>query len=110
MSFWRALALFSGLSVLMPLITDICLPAIPDIAKYYDAKSTDIQQTVSLLFFGAAIGQIVYGPLADRFGRKPVIILTMIAFSVISFLTIYAPAQGYMVLQDFSKVQLVQGD
>ncbi len=39
MSFWRALALFSGLSVLMPLITDICLPAIPDIAKYYDAKN-----------------------------------------------------------------------
>ena len=94
MSFWRALALFSGLSVLMPLITDICLPAIPDIAKYYDAKSTEIQQTVSLLFFGAAIGQIVYGPLADRFGRKPVIIITMIAFSIISFLTIYAPSTG----------------
>ena len=94
MSFWRALALFSGLSVLMPLITDICLPAIPDIAEYYDAKSTDIQQTVSLLFFGAAIGQIVYGPLADRFGRKPVIIITMIAFSIISFLTIYAPSTG----------------
>ena len=90
MSFWRALAIFSGLSVIMPLITDICLPAIPDIARYYGVETGRIQQTISFLFFGAAFGQIVYGPLADRFGRKPVIVVTMLMFTVISFLTVYA--------------------
>ena len=90
MSFWRALAIFSGLSVIMPLITDICLPAIPDIARYYGVETGRIQQTISFLFFGAAFGQIVYGPLADRFGRKPVIVITMLMFTVISFFTVYA--------------------
>ena len=89
MSFWRALAIFSGLSVIMPLITDICLPAIPDIARYYGVETGRIQQTFSFLFFGAAFGQIIYGPLADRFGRKPVIVITMLIFTVISFVTVY---------------------
>jgi DHA1 family bicyclomycin/chloramphenicol resistance-like MFS transporter len=89
MSFWKTLAICSGLSVIMPLITDICLPAIPDIAKYYGVESARIQQTISILFFGAAFGQIIYGPLADRFGRKPVIVVTMSVFTIISFLTIY---------------------
>ena len=85
MSFWRALGIFSGLSVIMPLITDIGLPAIPDIARYYNVGTDRIQQTISFLFFGAAIGQIIYGPLTDRFGRKPVIVITMLIFTIISF-------------------------
>ena len=89
MSFWRALAIFSGLSVIMPLITDICLPAIPNMAEYYGVETGKIQQTVSYLFIGAALGQIIYGPLADRYGRKPVIVVSMIIFTLISFLTIY---------------------
>ena len=89
MSFWKALVICSGLSVIMPLITDICLPAIPDIARYYGVETARIQQTISFLFFGAAFGQIVYGPLADRFGRKPVIVVTMLVFTIISFLTVY---------------------
>ncbi|MDC0196089.1 multidrug effflux MFS transporter [Gammaproteobacteria bacterium] len=89
MSFWRALAIFSGLSVIMPLITDICLPAIPDIARYYGVETGRIQQTISFLFFGAALGQIVYGPLADRFGRKPIIVVTMLVFTLISFVTVH---------------------
>jgi DHA1 family bicyclomycin/chloramphenicol resistance-like MFS transporter len=89
MSFWKALVICSGLSVIMPLITDICLPAIPDIARYYGVETARIQQTISFLFFGAAFGQIIYGPLADRFGRKPVIVVTMLIFTIISFLTVY---------------------
>ena len=89
MPFWRALAIFSGLSVIMPLITDICLPAIPDIARYYGVGTARIQQSISFLFFGAAFGQIIYGPLADRYGRKSVIVVTMIIFTVISFITVY---------------------
>ncbi len=89
MSFWRALVIFSGLSVIMPLVTDICLPAIPDIARYYGAETGRIQQTISFLFFGAAFGQIIYGPLADRFGRKLVIVVTMLIFTVVSFVTVY---------------------
>jgi len=89
MPFWRALAIFSGLSVIMPLITDICLPAIPEIARYYGVETGRIQQTIAFLFFGAAFGQIFYGPLADRFGRKPVIVITMLIFTVVSFVTVY---------------------
>ena len=73
----------------MPLITDICLPAIPNMAEYYGVETGRIQQTISYLFIGAALGQIIYGPLADRYGRKPVIVITMIIFTIISFLTIY---------------------
>ena len=104
MHFWVALILFSGLTVLMPLITDIGLPAIPDMAQYYGVTTGKIQQTVSYLFLGAAVGQIIYGPLADRFGRKPVILITMIIFTIVSFVTVYTPTPD-----SHSAARFVQG-
>jgi DHA1 family bicyclomycin/chloramphenicol resistance-like MFS transporter len=91
MSFWRVLALLSGLAILMPLIIDIFLPAMPAIAKSFDTNTGDIQITLASLNLGAALGQILYGPLADRFGRRLVIIAAMATFSVTGFATAAAP-------------------
>ena len=91
MSFWKVLILLSGLAFLMPLIIDIFLPAIPAMAASFDVSTGEIQITLASLNLGAAIGQIVYGPLADRFGRRPVIIVAMSVFSLTGFATVIAP-------------------
>ena len=91
MSFWKVLILLSGLAFLMPLVIDIFLPAIPAMAASFDVSTGEIQITLASLNLGAAIGQIVYGPLADRFGRRPVIIVAMSVFSLTGFATVIAP-------------------
>jgi DHA1 family bicyclomycin/chloramphenicol resistance-like MFS transporter len=54
---------------------DMMLPALPEIGRdLHVAHPNDIQLVVSVLLFGMGIGQLLFGPLADSFGRKPVII------------------------------------
>jgi MFS family permease len=52
----------------------IFVPALPIAAKNLGAGMGAMQMTVSLYIFGLAVGQLLYGPMADRFGRRPVLL------------------------------------
>ena len=67
-------ALLAGLSAVGPLTTDMYLPSLPDIARLLGASSAQVQLTVSAYLIGFAAGQIIYGPVSDRHGPKPVLI------------------------------------
>src|SRR5450759_798176 len=69
--------LLAALSAIGPLTTDMYLPSLPDIARLLGASTAQVQLTISAYLFGFAIGQILYGPLADRHGRKPVLLAAM---------------------------------
>ncbi len=58
------------LDTLTPFSIDMYLPAFPPIAKDLHTTVENMSLSVSTYFLGFAIGQIVYGPLLDRFGRK----------------------------------------
>ena len=59
------------LSLIAPLAIDMYLPALPFIAASLGATDAQAQLTLPTYFAGFAIGQAFYGPIADRFGRKP---------------------------------------
>lgn len=63
-----ALAAFGAMSI------DMYLPGLPAVAKDLNASPADVQLTLSAFFIGFAIGQLVYGPVSDRFGRRPVLV------------------------------------
>jgi MFS transporter, DHA1 family, multidrug resistance protein len=67
-------ALLAALSAIGPLTTDMYLPSLPDIARQLGASTAQVQLTISAYLFGFAIGQILYGPVSDRHGRKPVLL------------------------------------
>ncbi|HZZ42153.1 MAG TPA: Bcr/CflA family multidrug efflux MFS transporter [Tepidisphaeraceae bacterium] len=67
--FWLTIYL-GTLAALGPLAIDMYLPAFPRIAENFHVQIPDIQRTLASYFIGLAIGQLIYGPLADRFGRK----------------------------------------
>lgn len=70
------------LAMLMPLSIDMYLPAMPQIASEFGVSAGSVQMTLSVYIFGFALGQLVYGPLADSFGRKPVIALGTLTFAL----------------------------
>ena len=70
-------ALLAALSAIGPLTTDMYLPSLPDIALRLDASTPQVQFTISAYLIGFAIGQIFYGPISDRHGRKPVLLAAM---------------------------------
>jgi len=70
------------LAMLMPLSIDMYLPALPQIAREFGVSAGSVQMTLNIYILGFALGQLVYGPLADSFGRKPVIALGTLIFAV----------------------------
>ncbi|MFP5042108.1 multidrug effflux MFS transporter [Parasediminibacterium sp. JCM 36343] len=62
--------MIGALNTITPISIDMYLPAFPNIAADMHTSLGDVALSVSIYFFGFAIGQILYGPLLDRFGRK----------------------------------------
>ncbi len=77
-------ALLAALSAVGPLTTDMYLPSLPDIARQLGASSAQVQLTISAYLIGFAAGQIIYGPVSDRHGRKPVLIGAIALYCVAS--------------------------
>ena len=90
-SFWVILALLSGIVGTAPLMIDIFLPAMPQAAEDFSVNVGSIQVTMGWLMVGTALGQVIFGPAADRFGRRPVLIWSMGLFTVFCLLTSLAP-------------------
>jgi MFS transporter, DHA1 family, multidrug resistance protein len=77
-------ALLAALSAIGPLTTDMYLPSLPDIARQLHASTAQVQFTISTYLIGFAVGQIFYGPVSDRHGRKPVLMAAIALYCVAS--------------------------
>lgn len=77
-------ALLAALSAVGPLTTDMYLPSLPDIARQLAASTAQVQLTLSAYLIGFAVGQIFYGPISDRHGRKPVLIAALALYCAAS--------------------------
>jgi DHA1 family bicyclomycin/chloramphenicol resistance-like MFS transporter len=69
---------------------DMYLPAFPVIAKDLGASEDHVQFSLMTFFAGLMLGQLFYGPLSDRFGRKPLIYLGLVAFAIASLGCVFA--------------------
>jgi DHA1 family bicyclomycin/chloramphenicol resistance-like MFS transporter len=76
------------------LATDIYLPALPEMATYFNCNQVEIQASFTLFLLGLAICQLVYGSLADRFGRKRVTLLGLTLFMIATLLCASAETLG----------------
>jgi DHA1 family bicyclomycin/chloramphenicol resistance-like MFS transporter len=76
------------LAMLPPLAIDMYLPSFLDIARDLDVNAEKVQNTLALFTLGFAAGQLFWGPVADSFGRKPVILIGTLIFAATAlFLT-----------------------
>ncbi len=91
----RSLILLLGSLVMVgPLAIDMYLPSLPDIAADLAAHPGDVQQTITVFLLGFAAGMLVYGPVSDRFGRRPIIAGGLGLFLVASILCAVADGIG----------------
>lgn len=72
----------AGLSVLGFLATDMYLPAFAAIQQDLGTNASAVSASLSLFLAGFAFAQLVWGPLSDRFGRKPVLLIGLAMFAV----------------------------
>ena len=85
-SFFTLFLLISFASVNAVLFT----PALPEIAKYFGITDAASQQTITFFLIGYAAGQLLYGPIANRYGRKPALYAGIILQIISSLLCVFA--------------------
>jgi DHA1 family bicyclomycin/chloramphenicol resistance-like MFS transporter len=73
-------ALLGALTAIGPLSTDMYLPSLPAIGDVFGTGVAQVQLTLSAFLIGFAVGQVIYGPLSDRFGRKPVLLAASLVY------------------------------
>jgi MFS transporter, DHA1 family, multidrug resistance protein len=74
--------LLASLTALGPLSTDMYVPSLPEIGRALDAPIEQVQLTISSYLVGFAAGQIIYGPISDRLGRKPVMMAALLLYGI----------------------------
>ena len=84
-------ALLALLTALGPVAVDMYLPSFPDIGRLLGASPATVQLTLSLYLVSYAIGQVIYGPLSDRYGRIPVLRFALAVYCVASLACALAP-------------------
>ncbi|HEV2614235.1 MAG TPA: MFS transporter [Gammaproteobacteria bacterium] len=84
--FFTLLLMISFASVNAVLFT----PALPNIAHFFDISAKIAQQTITWFLIGYALGQLVYGPIANRFGRKPALYTGITLQILASLLCVFA--------------------
>jgi MFS transporter, DHA1 family, multidrug resistance protein len=94
-----------ALTVLLALVTaigpvsiDLYLPAMPEIGRLLDAPVSQVQLTISVFLIGFAGGQIVYGPVSDRYGRRPVLLTALVIFCAASLACTIAPDIEWLIV------------
>jgi len=94
---WRLLALLIAMAGISSLSLNILVPAIPGLATKFAADPASVQLAVSLYLMGLATAQLVFGPLSDRFGRRPVVLAGLALATIASTAAIFAASIASLV-------------
>lgn len=93
--------LLTTLVALGPLSTDLYLPALPTLAQAFATDAARVQLTLSVFLAGFAVAQLFYGPLSDRYGRRPVMLFGLVLYLVSSLACMLAPGIDTLILARF---------
>ena len=79
------IAYITFINMFIPLSTDLYLPALPEMGGYFSASEFLVGLTLTIFFFMFAVSMVLFGPLADKFGRRPILILGAAIYTAASF-------------------------
>ncbi|MFE2110666.1 multidrug effflux MFS transporter [Kitasatospora sp. NPDC059463] len=95
------IGVLGGLVALGPLTTDLYLPGLPAIADDLAAEPAAVQLTLTFSMFGVAAGQLLFGPLSDRFGRRPPLLAGLVVYTLASVACVIAPSLPVLIAARF---------
>ncbi len=98
---WRVVLVLTALVAFGPLSTDMYLPALPGLGRSLGAGMGTAQLTLSVFMVGFAVGQLAFGPLSDRFGRRPVVASGILLFVAASLACAAAPTIEALIAARF---------
>jgi len=87
-----------------PFVTDMYLPSLPSMTGYFKTSVSMVQLGLTFSMFGMAFGQLLFGHLSDKYGRRKPLLIAMILFLISTFACVFAPN-----IEIFVVLRLIQG-
>ncbi|WP_328428173.1 multidrug effflux MFS transporter [Streptomyces sp. NBC_00443] len=94
---WLVTLILGGLAATPPLAMDMYLPALPEVTGSLHAPAATVQLTLTACLAGMALGQLVVGPMSDRWGRRRPLLAGLAVYVVATALCALAPNIGFLV-------------
>lgn len=98
----RLAVILGILTAFGPLSIDMYLPGLPSIAEDFGVTTAAAQQTLSAFFIGLAVGQLIYGPVSDRIGRRRPLLFGCALYTVACIGCFLAPSLSALILLRFA--------
>lgn len=92
------IVLLGSLTAIAPMSIDMYLPAFTALQATFGTDAAAVQRTLSVFFIGLAVGQLFYGPLADRFGRRRPLLAGLVLYTVASAGCAFAGSIGQLLV------------
>ncbi|MFF4225400.1 multidrug effflux MFS transporter [Streptomyces sp. L500] len=86
-----------GLTALPPLSMDMYLPALPEVTSALGSPAATIQLTLTACLMGMALGQLIVGPMSDRWGRRRPLLVGMVVYVLATAACAVAPTTGLLI-------------
>lgn len=101
-TYFLYLIVFLGLlSAFGPFVIDMYLPALPEMTEVFGCDMSVMQFGLTLCMAGLAIGQLVFGPASDKYGRRPILLLTLLIFVGASVICCLSASIGVFIAARF---------
>lgn len=94
----RMLATLAFISAFPPLSTDLYLPALPQMVEVFGTSPAKVNLTLSLFFIFFAVGILIWGPLSEKYGRKPILYCGLVIYTLSSLLCSAARSCDQLIL------------
>ena len=82
---------------LQPITTDLYLPALPALTEGFGAAMSQAQLTLTALLLAFGLSQLVWGPLSDRYGRRPILLIGLSAYVLASIASTLSPSMDLLI-------------
>ena len=96
--------LLGVLSAFGPFVVDLYLPSLPQLASFFETSASMTQLTLTTAMIGLAVGQLLLGPLSDKFGRKKPLIVSLVIYIISTVLIVFSPNIETMIV-----LRVIQG-
>ena len=92
------ITLITLLSMIPPLATDLYMPAMPEMVEVFGTTSSTVGFTMTIFFIFMAVGIVIFGPLSDKWGRKPILLISITFTFLFSLVCAFSPSITILIV------------
>ncbi len=87
-----------GLSAFGSFVNDMYLPSLPSMRTFFDCSVSTVQLGLTFGMIGLGVGQLILGPISDKYGRKSVLLITLVIFIVAAIVSVFSPTIHFFLI------------